>query len=451
VQSEKEAARAPMGTRVMYDGLYTFAMRILNAVCAAGLGILTARLLGPAGKGVYALPSVEAGLVAAAFTGLNSGTSYFLLNRARTRSVLTPAFLTAVLYLVAAAVVLAPIAFASGERWTYLPALLSLPGSAAINFACGYTVGIKRVRYSTTINVAVTLVTFALMAAGLLLVQRSASVAIVAWIVAMNGVGAAALLGILLHARKLPAGAAIPLGEFLRFSVKVAMVNLVSLLNYRADLYIVALMTTPAALGMYTVAVSAAESLLVPTQVAALVTAPHNGSFDVKPAAALAARCVRNNLLIALVVCGLLLVFAGPIVRLLYGAAFLPMVGALQILLGGVFAMSLGSPMATFFTLKLGKPEVPMWLAAASALLCISVSIALEPMIGIYGAAIGSSVAYACGQTAATWWFCRTTKISIRELFVPTQSDFATYLAFIRNAIADGRAIVRGAAGGHAR
>jgi O-antigen/teichoic acid export membrane protein len=156
-------------------------------------------------------------------------------------------------------------------------------------------------------------------------------------------------------------------------------------------------------------------------------------------------------LLIALVVCGLLLVFAAPIVRLLYGAAFLPMVGALQILLVGVLAMSLGSPMATFFTLKLGKPEVPMWLAGASALLCITVSIALVPMIGIYGAAIGSSLAYACGQIAATWWFCRTTKISIREVLVPTQGDFATYLAFFRNAIADGRAIVRGAARGHAR
>lgn len=452
MQSENPAASAqPSGKRVMYDGLYTFVMRILNAGCAAGLGILTARLLGPAGKGVYALPSVEAGLIAAAFTGLNSGTSYFLLNHARSRSVLTPAFLSAGLYMIVGALALLPIAFASGERWTYIPALLSLPGSAAINLACGYTVGIKRVRYSTTINVTATLVTFALMAAGLLLVQRSASVAIVVWIVATDSVGAAAMVGVLLHARTLCAGTRIPFGTFLRFSIKVAMVNLVSLLNYRADLYIVALMTTPLALGMYTVAVSAAESLLVPTQVAALVTAPHIGSLDEKAAAKLAARCVRNNLLIALFVCGLLLIFAAPIVGLLYGPAFLPMVSALQILLIGVLAMSLGSPMATFFTLKLGKPEVPMWLAGASALLCIGTSIALVPMIGIYGAAIGSSVAYAVGQTAATWWFCRTTKISLREVLVPTHDDFATYAGFLRSALLDGRAFIRSAARGHAR
>src|SRR5690348_7675566 len=67
--------------RVMYDGLYTFAVRLLNIGMAAGLTVLTARMLGPSGRGTYALPGVEAALVASAFGGLSSATSYFLLNR----------------------------------------------------------------------------------------------------------------------------------------------------------------------------------------------------------------------------------------------------------------------------------------------------------------------------------------------------------------------------------
>lgn len=446
-------AKAPgsLGTRVMYDGLYTFVLRILNIVCAVALGIVVARLLGPSGKGIYSLPRVEGNLIAAAFTGLNGGTSYYLLNFARTRGVLRSAFTATFIYVVAGALLLLPVAFSSGQSWTYLPALLSLPGSAAINLACGYTIGIKRVRFSSTINVALTVVMLALTAPGLLFIGRSAGVAIALWLVSMNAVGAFGLIAVLLHARKLPPGEPVPLWSYLRFSMKVTGVNLVSLLNYRADLYIVALMSSAAALGIYTIAVSAAESLLVPTQVAALVTSPHIGSYETGAAARLAARCVRNNLLVAVVVCGLLLVVARPLVHLLYGDAFLPAVAAIQILLIGVFAMSLGSPMATFFTLKVGKPEVPMGLAAASAAICIGASVALMPSMGIYGAATGSSLAYVFGQAGATWWFCRSTKISLREIFVPTQQDFASYMGFVRHASSDVRTTVREAVRGLAR
>jgi O-antigen/teichoic acid export membrane protein len=421
----------------MYDGLFTFVMRILNAGCAAGLGILTARLLGPAGKGLYALPGVEAGLVVSAFSGLGSALSYFLLNRAAARGMLRPAFATTALFLLAGAAVLVPIALLSGERWALVPALASLPASAAVNLAAGYAIGIKRVRYSTSVNVAVTVLTLAMMACGLLFVARSAAVAIVVWIAANTIVGIVAIAAVVAHARRLRGTETVSTREFMFFSGKVGLVNLVSLLNYRADLYIVALLTTPAALGMYTVAVSAAESLLVPTQVTALVTSPHIGSLEPKSAAALAARCVRNNLLIALAVCGVLFVCAYPLVRLLYGAAFLPMVGALQILLIGVFAMSLGSPMASYFTLKLGKPEVPLTLAGISAAICIATSLALVPTMGIYGAAVASSAAYIVAQCAALWYFARSTTIGMRTMLLPTREDLQLYVRFLARMLSD--------------
>jgi O-antigen/teichoic acid export membrane protein len=424
-------------TRVMYDGLFTFVMRMLNAACAAGLGILTARLLGPAGKGLFALPGIEAGLVVSAFSGLGSAASYFLLNRRLSRSFLAPAFASAGLLLIAGAAAVVPIALLSGQRWALLPAIASLPASAAINFATGYAVGIKRVRYSTTINVAITLLTLTLMAFGLFFVARSAAVAIVVWIAANAVVGIAAIAGVLLHARTLKGSESVNTREFATFSVKVGLVNLVSLLNYRADLYIVALLTSPAVLGMYTVAVSAAESLLVPTQVTALVTSPHIGSLDTKAAAALTARCVRNNVLIALLVCGALFALAEPIVRFLYGTAFLPMVPALQILLVGVFAMSLSSPMSSYFTLKLGRPEVPLWLAGTSALVCILTSVALVPSLGMYGAAFGSSLAYVTGQVAATWYFMRCTSLSARTILIPTAGDLRLYWQFLGRLLHD--------------
>lgn len=434
--------------RIMYDGLYTFVMRLANVACAAGLGIMTARLLGPAGKGLYALPSVEAGLLVSAFTGLSSATSYYLIHRNASRRVVPAMLTTAAAFVAVAALLLVPIAWVSHHLWSLLPAVLSLPASAAINLACGYTIGIKRVRYATTINVAVTVVTLIAMASGLLLVARAPGIAIAAWIAASTVVAIVALGAVIVHSRRLPEGDQVSIPECLRFSAKVGAGSLVSLLNYRADLYIVALLTSAAALGMYTVAVSAAESLLVPTQVAALVTSPHIGSLDAAQAANLTARCVRNNLLIAVLLCGVLFVFAGPLIALLYGGAFLPMVAAFRILLVGVVAISLSSPMAAYFTLKRGQPEVALVLAGISAAICISLSFLLVPSIGINGAAIASTAAYAVGQTAATYYFCRVTGMSGAALLLPRHADFATYADFARRTVADGRELLRTAVGG---
>lgn len=428
---------------VLYDGLYTFVLRILNIGCAAGLGILTARLLGPAGKGLYALPGIEAGLIVSAFSGLGSALSYYLLNREPDRSVLRASLLCAVAFVAAGAAAIVPIAFLAGERWAALPAIISLVPAAATNLAAGYALGIKRVRYSTSIGVAVTVLTLLLMAAGLFLIGRTSSVAIAMWLLANIAIGVVAIGGMLWHARGLKGGNRVGTGEYAKFAAKVGLVNLVSLLNYRADLYIVAILASAASLGVYTVAVSAAESLLVPTQVAALVTSPHIGSVDNRAAVMLTARCVRNNLLIALLVCGAIYALAPPLVHFLYGAAFASVVPVLRILLAGVLAMSLGSPMASYFTLKLGKPEVPLWLAGASAVLCIAVSLALVPSLGIAGAAIGSTCAYIVGQAAATWYFQRVSRVPLRTILVPTAEDFTLYRSFAARVLADSRQLLR--------
>lgn len=431
-----------MRHRVLYDGLYTFAMRLLNMACAAGLGILTARVLGPHGKGLYAVPSVEAGLIAAGFTGLGSATSFFLLNRSPGARVLRPALACCGLFVVAGAALLVPIGLFSPQRWALLPAIASLPSAAAVNLVMGYATGVKRIRNATTISVTLTAVTLALVAAGLFIIARSPFVAVAAWVVSNAIVAVAALGWLFWDSRRLRGEEYIGTGEFARFAIKVGFVNLVALLNYRADLYIVALLTSPSVLGMYTVAVSAAESLLVPTQVTALVTSPHIGSLERSAAAALTARCVRNNLIIALAVCGVLFAFAAPVVRLLYGSAFLAMVPALQILLVGVFALSLGSPMSTYFTLKLGKPEVPLTLASISAAICIALSFALIPRTGMIGAAVASTAAYVAGQALAIWYFGRNAKLGFDQMLVPTAEDLRTYLAFALRVYADGKRLL---------
>ncbi|HTU80838.1 MAG TPA: polysaccharide biosynthesis C-terminal domain-containing protein [Candidatus Acidoferrales bacterium] len=429
-----QSKAAPTAHQVMSDGVFTFVLRVVNIVAALGLGILTARLLGPAGKGVYALPMVQAGLISTFFTGLASSTAFYLLNRNAGRRIVGIASLSALLLVVGGSVAVAIVALISRTPWAGIAAIVSLPAVAATNLVTGYVTGIKRIRFATTLTFATTLATFALMAVGLFLVARSAWVAIVVWIVATTLVAIVAYAVMLVHARSLDAGEPVPFRGFLNMTAKVGATNFVSLLNYRADLYIVAVLLPPAALGLYTVAVSAAESLLVPTQVAALVTSPHIGGLERSRAAALAARCVRNNMLASTVVCAALFAIAPWIVGLLYGQAFLPLVPALRILLLGVVALSLGSPISSYYTLKLGKPEIPLVLAGLSAAICISVTVLLVPHLGLSGAAIGSTVAYIGGQGLGIAYFGRMTGLRWTTVLIPTLDDLRLYYDFARRA-----------------
>lgn len=424
---------------LLYDGLYTLSMRLVTALTAAALGILGARLLGAAGKGMYALPVLQASLVGAAFSGLASATAYYMLNRSAGRAVLTTAMLASCLFVGAGAAAIVVLALIGHALWAAGAAMASLPATAVINTVSGYAMGVKRVRNVTTLAAATTISNLLLAGVGFLVVARTPGVVIAAWLASLYLVAAVAACAMWVHSRCLEVGSRPGTFEYARFALKVGGDNLIALLNYRGDLYVVALLASTASLGLYTVAVSAAEALLIATQSAALVVSPHIGGLDRAAAAALTTRCVRNNLLVALVLSCILFVLAPFLVGLLYGRNFLAVVPALRILLPGVILISLGSPMGSFFTLKLGKPEIPLWMAAISAVTCIALALFLVPDLGIVGAALASTLAYFVGGAVALPVFARMARVRLSSLLLPTLSDVLFYMHSARRIWSDGR------------
>ncbi|HEV7179876.1 MAG TPA: hypothetical protein VGN11_08390, partial [Candidatus Baltobacteraceae bacterium] len=74
--------------KLFTDGVYTFAFRMGNMAFAALMGVITARILGPHGRGVYALPLLTFSIVTAGYAGINNATSYYMLRRKAGRGVL---------------------------------------------------------------------------------------------------------------------------------------------------------------------------------------------------------------------------------------------------------------------------------------------------------------------------------------------------------------------------
>jgi O-antigen/teichoic acid export membrane protein len=414
--------------KLFADGLYTFVFRLANMAAAAVLGILTARVLGPHGRGIYALPVVAFAVATSAFPGLNSSTTYFLLRRKAGRGVIIAGLKCTALFIVAAIPLVVAIAYGMHAPWAAIPAILALPGPAIVGLVNGYQVGVDRVRMVTTVAVFNTLFQMAMMITAFTILGHRPFAAITSWVTATDLFAAGALIWLLRDSRRLPDGH-VPASQFLTYSLRVGAVSLISLLNYRADVFIVAALGGPTLLGMYTLAVTAAEMLLSVTQVTANVGSPQIGGMESPLAAAeLTARLVRNNVIIASVTCALLWLVAPIAVKLLYGAAFVPMIPAFRVLLIGVFAMSLGSPMSAFFTIRLGKPQVPMILAGISAAICVVVAYLLVTPLGLVGAAIGSTLGYTIGQVLAIIYFIRVARVTPSMVLMPRWSDVTAYV-----------------------
>lgn len=431
------ASQAPSSKALFYDGMYTLGGRLLRTVLAVALGVLIARVLGPYQRGLYALPTaVYTGLVTAVFSGLSLAVSYSMLTTGAGREILRPAFITAALFSIAGALPVAAAAQLGHNTWAVIPSVVILPCSAAGMVLLGYAVGSKQIRWQTTYSLASTAALLAGIGAAFTFFPHTARIAVAAFLV-VNVLLAAACVWIVLRDARPRTGAPVSLRAFVAYALRVGFVSLVTLLNYRADLYVVAILTTAAVLGQYAVAISAAEGLLVVTQVASIVTSPHVGSMDKKGAAEMTAQCVRATLLISAPICALFFIAAPQIVHVLYGAAYLPLVPSLRVLLVAVLVLSLGSPVSNFFTLNRGKPEVALASALAAACVCLAISWVLVPRIGTIGAALATALAYVLGEGMRMGFFMAATGTRIGTILVPTRGDVDAYASMIRSAARD--------------
>ncbi len=410
------------------DGVATLGTRVGNMLLALITSVLIARALGPSGRGVFALPSIDAGFVTVLFTGLTTGTSFFMLNRRCGRGALRAAYAAASLLAVCGCVLVFAIAVVMHHLWAAVPAALFLPASALTAIATGYAYGTKRVRYGNYLALLITVTTLLMLVGAFAGIGRTPNAAIAAWLAGTWLAAIVATIAVARDSRGLDS-TPVTIREYLHFAGKVGVVNFVTLMNYRVDVYLVAFYLSTAQLGIYTVAVAGAESLLVVTQVASIVTGPHIAAAETSDAAKMTSACVRLNFTLALLMVTAVFVCAPWFVSALYGPKFMPAVAPLRLLLAGVLALSTGSVVSNYFTLRLGKPEVPLALAGLGAIVCGVVSVLLIPKIGLLGAATGTATSYIIGILVGLEVYRRYTGIGPARMLLITPADFREYHA----------------------
>jgi len=419
---------ADVARRLRGDFTLAVVQNVGTVALAVATSVLIARTLGPAGNGQYAiavlLPSL---LVVFTNLGVPSANAYFIasgrisLDLALRVSLRLWLGLSIVGLVIALAIVLGGASFFPGVSPTWLAlALVAFPAALLGAFMVSLLHGLAdfpRFYAGVLAGPAFTLIFVVVLVR---LLPWGALGAILAF-AAGQLAGAAVVLVLLRHHRdrKHQGGGKEPWRNYARlcldFGWKSHVSNVLTYLNYRADLFLVNFLMSPAAAGIYLVAVQIAERLWITASSASEVILPRLARSYARDAretvlTPIVSRWVFSASLLGAAVLALL---GHLLILILFGEKFLAADIALLWLLPGVAVASLRKIAASDVAAR-GRPELNMVTAAVVVVVNIAGNLLFIPIYGIAGAAIASTVANSLGaglqviiyarQSGQPWW-----------------------------------------------
>lgn len=202
-----------------------------------------------------------------------------------------------------------------------------------------------------------------------------------------------------------------------RFVLTIGATNVVSLLNYRASLFLVERFHGLERVGTYSVAVTVAELLWLVSSAVTMSSYARIGHPDGRQAAEMTLRAVRFNVLATLVAAPVLGAMAYWGVPWALGEAYAASVAPLWVLLPGVAAYAAASAFSAYYTNHLGRPHLSAAVAGLSLVISVACGLVLIPSGGAVGAAVASTAGYTLAIVVACALFLRHAGLPWRALW----------------------------------
>ena len=417
------------------DALSTFITR----VCAFGLAFLismiTARVLGPSGKGTVAL-AVLVPTFASQFLrfGVDVANVYFLGSRKHTLQailgnslmVITATNLVAIpLYIIFIPLISNTIAAGVKPSLLLLASLL-LPLNLLVGHLSPIFLGLQRVRkYNFIILggratalffIVVLVVALSLGVVGAIWATILASVLMVGW--ALKELSKDVSVRPILNPGLLK--------ESVSFGFRGYLANVVQFFNYRLDMFVVNYFVGVANVGWYSTAVTGAELLWYIPQAVATILFPRTAAAGVEEAKLFTPKVCRNTFLITLIAALGLSIVSKPLIIFIYGEAFALSVIPLWLLMPGVVALSI-SKILTSDLAGRGLLQYGAYSSAISLVATVFCDLVLIPRWGIAGAAVASSISYCIATLVVLFFYTRISGNSLAIVLIPRKEDVIIY------------------------
>jgi O-antigen/teichoic acid export membrane protein len=410
-------------------GLESLLFKAGELVSQVLLVVLTGRLMGPSGRGLYALASLSVGLCQVPFGSVWIANAVELSRRRATpREVFGVSVVVAAgggLLTCLVALAISPLL---GDRWWVLalPSLIT-PFVLLRAYEEGIWQAVGHVRAVNILRLGRASLPF-LFILPPLLADASTRMTIVIWELAFVVLAVTAWfrLRAFIGGPQFPRDRAI-YRRVTRYGLTISGFRIVEVLNERNGLIALAVFSTNAAVGVYSIAVAATEVLLLATEALALSTFKRISSDSRHASVALSVRTVRHSVMLVAAASVVLIPAAYVALPWVLGAGYGEVPLLLVLLTPNVLCLAAVRPLYSFFQVQTQKPASMYRMVGWALVANTALNIALVPVWGARGAAVAASASGIVAVVVAFRAFAAESHARLADLR-PRREDIAAYV-----------------------
>ena len=395
----------------------TLLFRALSTPIALVLVLIQSRFLGPSGRGTFVLAVLSVTILSRLLGQLGLAVTARMREReVELRHLVHRALGLAVVLGGIGAGVATGVAVATGvETEIAVIAALALVPNVVWQIVSGVLLGLARVRAWNYVQALSPLLTLVGMLILVVALDGGVAAALLAWMLAHVLTALFALA--IARDTWLPVGATPILDRhgrtILALALAMGAVQVVNLIGYRIELFVLELFEGVDAVGIYSIAMQAAEAMwLVPAAIATAITGPVTHD-DEQDATALVRRSALKGLAYTAGVAVVVGAAAPFLIPVLFGDDFAPATRPLALLLPGVVVYAPVTILVVYLSVRHGRPNLSLAVALLAAGVTAALSFALIPPFGASGAAAASALGYVAGALLAWALFLRLSRATL--------------------------------------
>ena len=390
--------------RAMESGFFrNVAITFTNRILLLGIGFVTsvivARVLGPEGRGAYAV-AVAIGAIGVQFCnlGLHASNTYTVAKRPELLSTLVVN--SAVVGIGVGGVVAAAVGLLFSLHPTLAPlhelllwmSLCWLPFGLCYLLFQNLLLGIDEVRTYNQVELATKILSVILIGAVILAGLVTAETVFAVGLLAL-GCGLVWTFVILhRHAVHLVRPSFELFRESLGYSLRGYVAALFAFVALRLDLLLIQYLLGVEQAGYYSVAVTLTDALyMLPVTVGTILFPTLSGMCDDAQRWRFSKRIAGVIGLVMTAIAVITSFGAGRLIQTLYGSAFQPATAAFVWLLPGIVLLSVSSLLMNYLA-SIGMPPIVMYSSGIAAIANVALNLKLIPSLGIQGASISMTV-----------------------------------------------------------
>jgi O-antigen/teichoic acid export membrane protein len=219
------------------------------------------------------------------------------------------------------------------------------------------------------------------------------------------------------------------------YGTKAYIANALTQLNYRADVFLLNVLVSAQAVGLYAVAVGIGERLWILSFAVGTILLPRIAALQGQEEARqqLTAKVARHVFWLGVVGAGALAALAPRVIVLLFGTVYESAGLALRCLLPGLVLFNISRVLGNDIAGR-GRPELNAYMSAAVAGFNIVANLWAMPRYGMLGASCVAALSYSLDATLKIAVYQNLTTVPWTDIVFLQRADFVALSRWLRHA-----------------